>query len=823
MQLNNEEDVKIHALPGVLTALGYDPVRIAYNQTITVKQGRQTKSIFADAVVYADTAREVPLVVVETKGPTEQLTDGDRDQAISYARLITPIAPAVLLYNGSAAGTRAYDTFTLARFPGGLPTQEILAGHQMVSAASEDVRNRLVAEAKQETFRFENVEEFKRILRASHNVIRNHEGYDPTKAFDELSKIMFTKLYEERAGKDRFTLAKFDRFMEDGVNIVRQIFDETKKSPKFRGLFLQDSAIELSDRTVRELVKHFERYDLSLTNFDVKGEAFEHFLGDTFTGGLGQYFTPRNVVKFMTDALQPEIGQKVIDPFCGTGGFLIWWHEAVADEIRVSRSSEARKKADLQELGEDCIFGIDWNERTSLACRMNMVVHGEGDSGRNVFKQSGFVDAARKEGTFETIVVHDDAFDVCITNPPFGSSESDPDILSRHDIATGRKSIERAALALERALRLVKPGGLVGIIVMDGILSNSSMRRVREYVRKNSQVLGLISLPPETFEGYGGRSDTTILFLRKKEIPDGGDQDDVFMAVCRHSGYAPTGAEVDGNELPAILDAYRKWQAGKPVSGENVWVGALAERLDPKYYWRAVAPSAELSVTESISGVEHSIAQLVRTATQMRSELDVLTVVIDTKPVTLGELFEEVKDRITAADDEHYKLAGVRWWGGGAFVRETKRGAEIKTSSRLNRLSPGLLIYNRLFAFRGSFAITGDECADAYVSVEFPTYKVREGIEDPDLILRYVVHLLNSPRYLAVVDAQSSGSTKTSRNRFKQEVFKVFTVALPIERGDMLRIVSLLDQLDVLRNQLASVDAGARMLRGALNEMIPTP
>ncbi|MDM2548386.1 N-6 DNA methylase [Mycobacteroides abscessus] len=817
--LNNEEDVKIHALPDLLKARGYDMSKVAYNQTLKAKQGRKTKDIFADAVVFADDARTLPLVVVETKGPNESLTEGDRDQAVSYARLLPTIAPLALVYNGTSGGTRVYDVFSKDLLLDGLPTSGQAIRRAKKVAPTTDHLHRLTAAAIQETFRFENVEEFKRILRASHNAIRNNEGYDPTKAFDELSKVMFTKLFEERDGKNRFTLQRFDVFSASNVNIINQIFEETKKDKKYSGLFTDSAEIELSERTVRELVKQFEKYDLSKTGFDVKGEAFEHFLGDTFTGGLGQYFTPRNVVEFIVEAVDPAPDDSVIDPFCGTGGFLIDHHERAAGKIRETKQSVKSKEEALRHLGEDCIFGIDWNERTSLACRMNMVVHGEGDSGRHIFRQSGFLDVSDNAGGN---LVGDNKFDVCLTNPPFGSAETDKSVLNKFTVSSGRKSIERAALALERAIRLVKPGGHIGIIIMDGILNNSSTASIRKYVLQNAEVLGLVSLPPETFEGYGGRSDTTVLLLRKKEEPDDGQQEnDTFMAVCRNSGYAPNGAEIPGNELPEILTQYKQWLDGKEIEGVNVWSCPVEDRLDPKFYWRPLITPSDAPV-EEITETVLTVAGNVHAELQsIRDELKVLDDGCEFKSYKLGSLFEEIRNPVVAEPDKSYDLAGVRWWGAGAFIRESKLGREIKGGSRLNKLAEGSLIYNRLFAFRGSFAIVGADCDGAYTSVEFPTFRVREGVPESELLMRYVVHALNSPQYLSVVDAKSSGSTKTSRNRFKQEFFNALPVMVPEESEDLARYVTLLDRLDALRRFAVEVIEGEKVLRQAISGQLP--
>lgn len=812
--MNSEEDVKIHYLPSILKTAGYSLNLVQYNVTIDVKQGRKKRTIFADAVVYADNARTTPLVVVETKPPVP-LQDGDADQAFSYARLLTPIAPIVLLTNGTAHGTKAYDTFTKKIFTAGLPS----VGEAKKAAKTPNTAG-LAAEAKHELFKVDNVQEYKRILRASHNVIRNNEGYDPTKAFDELSKVMFTKLYEERSGKERFTVKKFDEFLDSNVNIVQQMFDETTKDSQFAGLFTAADKIDLSDRTIRDLVGQFEGYDLSLTDFDVKGEAFEHFLGDTFTGGLGQYFTPRNVVNFMVEALDPKPGEKVVDPFCGTGGFLIKWHEAVESTVEGMSVSADMKSEWLKTLNSESLFGIDWNERTSLACRMNMTVHGEGQSAKNIFKQSGFADALDPTGK---VVIGKELFDVVLTNPPFGSAESDPTILSSHEIGSGKKSIERAALAMERALTLTKPGGWVGIIVMDGILSNSSMKFVRDHVREQAIVRALISLTPETFEGYGGRSNTTILLLEKKLTPSTAPQtDDTFMAICRNTGYAPNGAEIAGNELPEILAAYRDWKTnGVAPDKSNIWVGAIRDRLDPSHYWRPSQNAGTLGVLKlDLEATVQDLTQTVADLQQVITDLDALQTNTPRTNRRLGELLSEVVEPEKVQANTTYRLLGVRWWGAGAFVREEKLGSEIKGAT-LRKVKLGALVYNRLFAFRASFAVVGPECDGAHASAEFPMYEAKDTEYDPAILKRYIAHALNSPSYLPIVDAESSGSTKTSRNRFRQPAFEAFEIALPDDPKTLTSMVELLDKADALRDRLTAFGNEAKGTRDLFAEIIP--
>lgn len=827
--LANEGDVTGYKLPEIIADLakkGFDADAVAYKRTITVQQGRKKRSIEADAVMFAEKARLTPLVVIETK-PPEPFKKDDAAQAISYARLLDTIAPFAILSNGLE--TRAYDVLTKRQVA---LTEVTLAN---AKARLKQVNGaKLAAEAKHEIFRVDSVQEYKRILRACHNTIRNNEGYDPTKAFDELSKVMFCKLYEEKHHSDRFHTRKFDEMSAVGVNIVQTIFDQTKDDADFKPLFDPDATIELSDRTIRRLVEEFQDYDLSLTEFDVKGEAFEHFLGDTFTGGLGQYFTPRNVVNFMVEASAPKIGEKVVDPFCGTGGFLIAWHKWVSTLIEGLPVADSEKEDRLDHLDADCIFGVDWNERTAQACRMNLSMHGDGDASDNVFKQSGFVDAvikSTKRGREQQdLRVGEALFDKVLTNPPFGATESDPDILLAHDLGKGRNSIERAALAMERVIRLAKPGGLVSIVIMDGVLANPSMKFVRDWVRCNTIVKALISLNPETFEGYGGRANTSILFLEKRTQPlalPPEDGEDVFMAMCLNSGYAPNGREIEGNDLVDILSAYQEWQAGSEFTCSLAWTETLRERLDPRHYWR---PEGAVSTPEMLTDkLTTKAAQLLALADELKSMLHELqqmgTLAADEFSETrLSDLLAEVswkKAKVRLEDSTLYSEVGVRWWGGGAFVRAQRLGKDIKATYMLP-VQEDALIYNRMFAFRASFAVTDAAVSGGFVSNEFPQFKIKPTQYDERNLLRYIVNVLNSPASIGLIDAESQGSTKTSRNRLNQKVLLSFKLPVPKSPEVLDRLVALLERADALRDAMKTLGDEAQELRDGFSGLIPS-
>ena len=816
--IRSEEDVKFKYLVPYLEGLGYKQDCIAFNVAVQVQEGRKKKTIFADAIVYTTRAHKAPLIVCETKAPTEVLDRAAREQAISYARLLPRIAPLALLTNGSQI--QIFHTLQKIRQPD-LPKRADLEDDILKFVIGKDAQESLREEAKHDLFIIDDVRTFKSILKSCHNEIRNNEGLDPTVAFDEMSKVMFCKLFEEKENPqgNRFRVAVYDDCIERlQFNVVRKIFEDAKASPSYSGLFLPGAKIDLKDRTIRKIVTLFENYDLGLTAFDVKGEAFEYFLGDTFTGGLGEYFTPRGIVEFMVEAINPKIGEKIIDPFCGTGGFMIFAFELVSEKIRLQDFSADEKQRWRYELSSRCLFGTDWKERTSQACKMNMMVHGDGSSG--VFMHDGFTDVPG--------VIEDGLFDICLTNPPFGSFETDPVVLNRYELGSGRNSQDRVILAMERSLRLVKPGGTVGIVVIDGVLNNVRTKYVREYLRRHAWIKGVVSLNKETFEGYGARAKTSILFLQKKEEPNEDEQPPVFMAIARNTGLAPNGDAIPGNVLPDILLDYRSFQRGDGPVGQysESWRAMVADRLDAEFYAVGAAraasdmPALRLDIEQTQKRIDETNAAL--------ANFDAFLSTVDAEPVRLGDHLDEVAVREAIKPDQMYTLLGVRWWGEGVFARERKLGREVKASS-LFRVSSGLIIYNRLFAFRGSFAMTMEEHESCHVSGEFPMFKIKDELLDEhapeygNLLCRYIVHCLNSPNYLSVVDAQSTGSTPTSRNRFNQKLFVDIKIQKPKSSADLEKMVHILDMASELRSLQEHLLSVVKEFREGVFGMLPVP
>ncbi|MFJ1378097.1 N-6 DNA methylase [Capnocytophaga canimorsus] len=435
-------------------------------------------------------------------------------------------------------------------------------------------------------------EGFTKTLHKCHSIIRNNDKLSPEAAFDEISKILFIKtIYERKNSKNQiFSLEvykneklNFKEFrFNEGKDFYQFLFEQTKENFKNDDLFEPTEIIRIRENSFEAIVKELEIYNLSTTSDDVKGIAFEEFLGRTFRGELGQFFTPRTIVDFMVEVLDPQEGEVVCDPCCGSGGFLIKAFEYVRAKIEkevqtakeniktefytedYEKLSETKKveideivndhfaklnaeldinndKSRLRVLSYDCIFGTDANQRMSRTAKMNMIMHGDGHGG--VHHNDGLLNV---NGIFEN------RFDVILTNPPFGArvekslkiTEADKytneDRIKKYKerwgkdyenamkqvndnigkplinlYKTGVMSTLTEVLFIERCLNLLKPGGRMGIVLPEGVLNNTNLQKIRDFVESKAKIVLITSIPQDVFIASGATVKPSLLFLKK--------------------------------------------------------------------------------------------------------------------------------------------------------------------------------------------------------------------------------------------------------------------------------------------------------------------
>jgi type I restriction enzyme M protein len=591
-ELYSEQDVLSKVIVPHLAVLGYDEkkrstnkVVLRFNHPIKVQQGREKKTIFADLVVFVN---EVPVIVVDAKNPRAFLTENDREQAVSYARLLPNIAPYAALCNGT---WQVFDSIRKQQIRA-LPTLRDLLRDLQRRRLTASERQGLIYQATRTLFAIDSARELSRLMRRCHDIIRNLKGYDPTKAFDELSKILFAKMYEEREidegrRKDnRFTIEAVREMRKQGVEIIQTLWKDTITSPRYREVFSDespDSSIELPSEAIDRIVEILQGKSLGLTDLDVKGVAFEEFLSATYRGGeLGQYFTTREVVNFMVDLVEPRIGERIIDPSCGSGGFLIRAYDVVRDKILLSDLSEHEKSERLKALATRSLVGIDWETRAARTCKMNMIIHGDGHAG---VYQANALDLSEVETKVKerqryypsAPAIDEGTFDVVLTNPPFGAKDESPHILKPYDLGKG-KSQKREVLLLERQIRLLRPGGRLAVVIPEGILSNKNDQHIRQYILSECIVKAVIRLPQDAFKMSEGAACTSVLYAVKRNPDDPAlnKQGDIFFARAEFIGVSPAGRPIAQNDLLTIRERFRAFAEGqwdgiklKPAEGSD--------------------------------------------------------------------------------------------------------------------------------------------------------------------------------------------------------------------------------------------------------------
>ncbi|MYB19137.1 MAG: N-6 DNA methylase [Holophagales bacterium] len=445
-----EETVRQQYLLTLCNEYGFALDQIAEEMNLT---GRGSASARADLVIWRTAADKVEenaaFIIVECKSDNVTIKQEDYDQGENYARLCD--APFFVTHNSRET---KYWRVEKGRIPGYIDEIENIPHG---GASDQDVEELV---SKLRVFR---EKEFADLLHKCHNVIRNREKKDPAAAFDEIAKILFVKVYAERQ------LIRLRRKNVFSVDVLREqidddpldgLFQSTKRAYAADRIFDDEDRINLKPATGEEIVSLLEAYNLSDTSEDIKGVAFERFLGRTFRGEIGQFFTPRCIVEFMVHMVNPQEGEIVCDPASGSGGFLIRTFEIVRQQILADadreygefrsqvesdrsctetekarklreKYSQIQKRIDHTERGSRlwtlsnrCLYGTDANDRMARTSKMNMIMHGDGHGG--VHHHDGFLNV---NGIFEG------RFDIVLTNPPFGANVEPTDKVLHSDVA----------------------------------------------------------------------------------------------------------------------------------------------------------------------------------------------------------------------------------------------------------------------------------------------------------------------------------------------------------------------------------------------------
>lgn len=518
----------------------------------------------ADIVVFRDDECKRPYAVVECK--KDGVTDAEFNQAIEQgignATWVKLRADYVVIIAG---GTRRVLDVT-DKFGALEREQNILADLPHAYGKPQEFR---FYKGSENDIKPVDREDLIAAIKKCHQTLWGGGRLSPPTAFGELCKLIFVKISDEQKPRKNGEPYQFQiKTHEPASKLAERInalYDEQKK--KDPEVFTD--SIKVDDRVLRTVVSHLEAINLNKTDLDVKGVAFEQFMDGFFKGDFGQYFTPRPIIQFAVEMMDPKEDWDVLDPSCGSGGFLLY----ALDHVREKGTDYYEKgSADhyryWHDFAEKHLYGIEINDEIARVAKMNMIVHDDG--------HTNVISCDALQG-IEIIAAHNpgfqkDKFDLVLTNPPFGSTvnKAEKPYLSNFELGytcdkkgkkKPRKNQSSEVLFVERIWEFLKPGtGKAAIVLPDGILTNSSSQYVRDFILERFQLLAVVSLPQCAFAHFGAGVKASVIFVRKRgdnEIAD--NEESIFMAAPELIGYDATGRETD-SQLDEIVEQYKKFR-----------------------------------------------------------------------------------------------------------------------------------------------------------------------------------------------------------------------------------------------------------------------
>ncbi|MCX6640624.1 MAG: N-6 DNA methylase [bacterium] len=553
-----EEQVRAEYWAELIFRYGYEPSRIGVDVTVPDRTPKDA----ADLVVFSNDTRTRPFAVIECK--RDGVTDAEFAQAVEQACGNGTWAKFRAQYIGVIAGqTRRFLDFSEkygvlereANIIADLPRQYGKPEEwRFLKGTADDIqpvsKETLIATIKK-----------------CHQTLWGGGRLSPPMAFGELCKLLFVKIQDEKVPRKNGQPYEFQikthepsRKLAERIKAIYEI--AKKKDPQ-----VFTDTIRIDDATLRILVSHMEAVSFSKTDLDTKGVAFEQFMDGFFKGDFGQYFTPREIIAFAVEMMQPKSDDLVIDPACGSGGFLLYALDSVRRE---AASYHALDSVDhykhWHDFAEKRLFGIEINDEIARVAKMNMILHDDGHS--NVVGEDALDRFERIRERTSNNGFKENNFDLILTNPPFGSQVNLTERPYLSDYELGNKEDKKGKrsprtnqkteiLFIERVFQFLKAGtGRAAMVLPDGILTNSSLQDVRDFILKNFQLLAVVSLPQTSFAHFGAGVKASLVFLRKRaDNEKSSDNEAIFMATPEKIGYDATGRKCD-NQLPEVIKQY---------------------------------------------------------------------------------------------------------------------------------------------------------------------------------------------------------------------------------------------------------------------------
>lgn len=769
-----EGEVRVGWVKKLITQYGFESKQI----DIEVPAGRIGRAaeagffdtVFADIVVYRDTQKTEPFVVIETKRPDEKT---GLLQAESYARNLGAE------YHIWHDGKHPVKIFLTSRFP----NKSKAIGDIPRWIGKEPVISEIPKTVVLPPFRDEN--QMREVVHQCHELILEKQGHDPAKAFDELTKLLFLKLYDEREVPSVYkfmVLASEDQ--TDVAQKLRELFKEATKASKYKDVFQSkyieniEVVLELDDFTIDQVVRLLQGYSLvnttnNILGADIKGTVFEQMVGNTFRGELAQFFTPRELVHCIVDMIPPSQNSITLDPSCGSGGFLVMAIQSTSERLKQEypNLSHTEINAKVRYFAENYIFGADINDRMARVAKMNMIMHGDGHAGvintNGLLTEPNIPDRWRKK-------IRENSVSIIYSNPPFAGREKDRDILIQFELGKNSqdkpRSVSKEVLFVELIIKLLEPGGKAGLVLPSGIFNNPSMKDVRDYIKKNAKIIALVGLPHLAFQVSGANNEGHLLFLEKAEtIP--GDYN-IFIDWANNVGIDTVGRKTGKNDLLEVPDRFRN-----PSPENIIRFSQLKDRIDPWHYH----PKYSLMLN-----------RLGRTKDQW---------------VTFGEIFSLSEDKFNTADFGEESV--LRYIEKGDV--DVEKGQILSFSEHTTKTIPGRAKYilkeNDVLFPDAYDSMRGIAIVPAKYSGYIATNRFFVVRHNPEKIfLEFAYHQFTKPEILALLKRECSGEINPGISWDALSQLEIPLPSIPEQEAIMKKIHEIQKKKEQLYNELASLD-----------------
>ena len=538
--------------------------------------------------------RSKPLFLIEAKRISKKLAVKDRDQAIAYAKplgiLFVVVTNGIEMrcYNVNTKQPITWDGKLIEKIPSRIQLDNIIT----ILKSDKNVCDiKLSAETSLPYRHGLALRQLNGLFNRIHNTIRKIEK-DEEHSFADFSKLLFLKLLEEKSDISSFSLPYSYRFHElaakptsedDQVkDAILRMRDEIIKNTPY-GDVLADQIHLRNAKTFKTIVKELSAVSFSDSGVDSKGAAFEYFVRATLKGKkLGQYFTPRNLVRLMAYLVGREkivnqllSGQcpKVLDPACGTGGFLVYLMQEglsiLSERLNERSINQATHDSLANKLRQDVFFGSDANPGVACAAKMNMIIAGDGHT--NIRGEDSLSESAKNWS------LDHKSCNLIFTNPPFGTSESESLTNSDLNLYPVRTS-KGQYLFLQKMILSTITGGEICSVIDEGVLNTESAAELRKWILANCKLIAIVRLPDETFKPNKINVKCSLLYLERLEHPDlDGELDySVSFIDLQSIGYEGSGDAIRGFDFPKLLSEVK-----------NEWLDTKKGSEREGAYWSA--------------------------------------------------------------------------------------------------------------------------------------------------------------------------------------------------------------------------------------------